>query len=155
MSATALAALRSAQLAAVAALQDEHMCDDLDAPPGSLGWEASALEAYYESGGTVFPEPAAAAGAASGPDGAMQAFLAETDLGHLAADLASLSWAECEGLYADGKGRPALLSHLGKLQVKLSDRQKLVNAFGKGARPDAKKGQAGGGRPLCSRNPPP
>ena len=153
MAQAALDAYRTAQQALIAALQDEFLADDCVPPPEALGWDYEALSAFFESGGQTVPATAPApreevVGSADtdGPDPALQAFLTETaGLEHLCAPLAAISWDECEQLYSEG--RPTLLSALAKLDVKLVDRQKFVNAYGKAVKPAAvKKGQPGGGR---------
>ena len=79
------------------------------------------------------------------PDPTLMEFLTETDrLKHLQQAMATISWDECDALFTEG--RPKLLSKLGRLDIKLSDRQKFVTAFGKATKPAIKGGQPGGGR---------
>ena len=160
MAEAALASLRKAQAAVIDAFQQEFFCDELTPPDGWASWSNESIRAFFESGGSVLPAAAPSAAvptaaiditddaATAGPDPALQQFLQESEeFAHLCEPLAALSWDECEALYQEG--RPKLLSKLGKLGVKLSERQKFVTVFGKANKPvgAVKAGQPGGGRP--------
>lgn len=160
----ALAAFQQAQRQLVDALQLEYYCDDLEPPLTAFGWAPDEYKQFYQSGGVQQPAappaagipPAASApqaisegdGEANEPDPALMMFLQESEEGafaHLCESLSSITWDEVDALYKEG--RPKLLSRLGKLGVKLSDRQKFVTVFGKATKPIAvKSGMPGGGR---------
>lgn len=133
MAQAAIVALQVAQRALVEELQAEFFCDDLEPPAGALGWDFEAFKEFYESGGEKVSSPAKPAAAAArpdaaGPDAALNQFLEDAQLRHLSAAMAGLGWDDCAELYKDG--RTKLLSRLGKLDIKLSDRQKFVRPTG-------------------------
>ena len=43
--------IQALQASLVAQLQGEYFCDDVEPPPGALGWEAGRLREYFEAGG--------------------------------------------------------------------------------------------------------
>jgi hypothetical protein len=162
MAQAAFAAFQEAQKALVDALQLEYFCDDLEPPPTAFGWTADDYKVFYESGGAKQPTPppvttstAPSDSVPAAPDGdgdsneadpALMMFLQETEgFAHLCESMAGITWDEVDSLYKEG--RPKLLSRLGKMGVKLSDRQKFVTVFGKATKPIAvKSGMPGGGR---------
>ena len=156
------AAFVAARNALIEQLQLESFCDDLFPPTSAFGWSADDLKQFYESGGAKQPSSALRSSAtvvaaappadSSGggviiePDPALMSFLQETDgFAHLCEPLAAITWDEVDALYKEG--RPKLLARLGKLGVKLSERQSFVTLFAKATKPIAVKcGLPGGGR---------
>ncbi|KAL1519987.1 hypothetical protein AB1Y20_023469 [Prymnesium parvum] len=148
----AVQSFHAARAALIEALQLEYFCDDLEPPMSAFGWDVQAFQAFYQSGGTDVPSPAALpaaaspAPAASGDDPALMAFLSENSaISHLSSSLSGLSWDECAAFFKEG--RPRLLAELSNRGVPLAERQKFATLFAKATRPAVAAGQPGGGRP--------
>ena len=146
--AEALAGFKAAQSTLVRALQNEFYCDDLEPPANAFGWTPDQYYAFYESGGEMPSEGAAAA--VSTTDAALMELLdSDKALAKYKDTLSKCTWAEFEAV--NEEGRQAMLEKLTNYGLKLPDRSKFANAFNKAVMASKVSDKVpGGGRPQTN-----